>query len=117
MTQPTDHTYPDHWTDSAVDTYEAVLDERPDLVGADHSALVQAVELIAAADVLDAASRTTGAMTRGSTGQTTVNPAIVEARLARTAAAQILARLTVPSTGAKTASQRGRDAARARYAK
>jgi hypothetical protein len=108
--------YPAHWTDGARDTFDNVLEQRPDLAGAEYVALEQAAELICTADRLDAATRETP-LTTGSTGQVTVNPGIVEARLARTAAAGILARLTAPAAGARTNSQRGRDAARARWAK
>ncbi|MCB5282727.1 MULTISPECIES: hypothetical protein [unclassified Arthrobacter] len=53
---------------------------------------------------------------KGSAGQLTVNPGLTEARLARTAAAQILGRRGVPSkSAAKTNSQRSREAANARW--
>jgi hypothetical protein len=108
---------PDHWSSGAQDTYENVLAQRPDLAGAEYSALEQAVELITAADALDAAARAAGMIATGSTGQVVVHPAAIEARLARTAAAQILARLVPAGTGAQTNSQRGRAAARARWSK
>lgn len=106
---------PAHWTPGARDTYQNVLDQRADLAGAEYAALEQAVELIASADALETAVREHGTMVKGSTGQLVVNPAAVEARLARTAAAQILARLVPAGAGARTNSQRGRDAARARW--
>jgi hypothetical protein len=107
--------YPEHWSAPARDTYDAVLEQRPDLAGAEFSALVQAGDLITSADGLDAAARQDGMLARGSTGQVVVHPALVEARLARTAASAILARLVPATAGPKTASQRGRDAARARH--
>ncbi|MEV7648019.1 hypothetical protein [Arthrobacter sp. NPDC089319] len=108
---------PQHWTNAARDTWDNVLDERPDLAGAELSALEQACNLIAAADNLDGVAREASYVAQGSQGQTIVHPATVEARLARTAAAQILARLVAATSGAKTPSQRGRDAARARWSK
>lgn len=107
---------PEHWTDGAKDTFENVLDERPDLSGADFASLDQACALISSADLLEEAARDAGPLVKGSTGQLTVNPGLTEARLARTAAASILGRLGVPSkSGAKTNSQRGREAANARW--
>lgn len=108
---------PSHWSKAALDAWHNILDERPELSGAEYAALEQAVELITAADLLDAAARETGPLVKGSTGQLVTNPALVEARQARTAAATILARLATPSAGAKTNSQRGREAARARWTK
>jgi hypothetical protein len=110
--------YPDHWTASARDTYENVLEQRPDLAGAEFASLEQAAELISAAELLEKVARDAGMVATGSTGQVTVHPAAVEARLGRTAAAAILARLTAPSKGgAMTNSERGRMAARARYSR
>lgn len=108
---------PEHWSQGAQDTYLNVLEQRPDLAGAEYAALEQAVELITAADALDVAARAAGMVATGSTGQVVVHPAAIEARLARTAAAQILARLAPAGAGAKTNSQRGRDAARARWSR
>lgn len=116
MTNESTPNYPAHWSDAAVDAFETVLDQRRDLAGAEYAALEQAAELISSADLLEAAARAEP-LTKGSTGQTTVNPGIVEARLARTAAASILARLVPATSGAKTSSQRARDAARQRWSK
>lgn len=109
--------HPLHWSPSARDAWDNVLEERPGLSGAEYAALEQAVELIAVADLLDAAARESGPLVLGSTGQLVTNPALVEARQARTGAATILARLASPTAGAKTNSQRGREAARARWSK
>jgi hypothetical protein len=109
---------PSHWTPSARDAFENVLAERPGISGADWAALEQAAELITAADTLEAAAREAGPLIPGSQGQMVLNPAISEARLARTAAAQILSRLTAGGkAGALTNSERGRMAANARWAK
>ena len=108
---------PTHWIDGAKDTYANVLDERPELSGADFAGLEQAAELITSADLLDEAARESGPLVYCSSGQLVTNPAIVEARQARTAAAAILARLSLPSAGAKTNAQRARTAARARWSK
>lgn len=107
---------PSHWSPSARDAHDNVLDQRPDLAGAEYASLEQACGLIATADLLEDAVRAEP-IVKGSTGQAVVNPGLTEARLARTAAAAILARLVPPTAGAKTNSQRGRDAARARYSK
>lgn len=115
MTAPSEQMHPAHWSPSAKDTWDNVLEERPDLAGAEYAALEQAAALISCADLLDAAARESGPLIGGSTGQLVTNPALVEARQARTAAATILARLTRPSAGAKTNSQRGREAARVRW--
>ncbi len=108
---------PDHWTDNARALFGDVIEQRPDLAGANLGELEHAASLTSAADLLDEAARAAGMVATGSMGQTVVHPAAVEARLSRTAAAQILGRLSVPSTGAKTTSQRNRDAARARWSK
>lgn len=108
--------YPAHWSPSAVDAFENVLDQRRDLAGAEYAALEQSAELISSADLLEEATRAEP-LTKGSTGQVVVNPGIIEARLARTAAASILARLVPATSGAKTSSQRARDAARSRWSK
>lgn len=102
---------PAHWTEGARDTFHNVLDERPDLSGADFASLDQACALISSAELLEVAAREAGVLVKGSTGHPTVNPALTEARLARTDSAQILRRLGVPKAGAKTNSQRGREAA------
>ena len=103
------------WTTSARDLFLGVLDERPALAGAELAALEQAAALASAAERLDTVALAAGMIAAGSTGQTTVHPAVVEARLARTAAAQILARLKPPPAIGATASHRGRAAAAARW--
>lgn len=105
--------YPNSWTPGAVDAYEAVLAERPDIAGADHASLEHACALTAAADELDAIARAAGFMAAGSRAQARVHPATVEARLARSAAAAIFARL-VPDRRAR-ATDKARKAARARH--
>lgn len=106
-------TLPDHWTGSARETFAEVLTERPDLSGADLGALEQACHLIATAEALDAVARAAGYVATGSTGQVVAHPATVEARLARTSTATILARLS-PAV-ASNRSIRARAAARARW--
>ena len=112
-------TMPAHWSPAARDAVDEVLDVRADLSGADLAALSQAAELITAADGLDEVAREAGYVSTGSTGQVIAHPAAVEARLSRTAAATILARLAVPgsASGALTSSQRGRAAAAARWSR
>lgn len=104
---------PDHWTDAARDLFAEVLDERPDLSGADLGSLEQACELSTAAEALSAVARAASYVSTGSTGQPVVHPAAIEARLARTAAATILARLA-PSQAIRF-TERARRAARARH--
>ena len=112
---PSASSLPEHWSPSAKDAWDNVLEERPELSGAEYAALEQAVELMSVADLLDTAARESGRLIAGSTGQLVTNPALVEARQARTTAATSLARLASPSAGAKTNSQRGREAARVRW--
>lgn len=107
--------YPDHWTAAARDAVEEVLDVRPELSGADLASLREAAELITAADALGQVARAAGYVATGSTGQPVTHPAQVEARLSRTAAASILARLVGPAAGQETNSQRQRRAAMARH--
>lgn len=109
--------YPAHWTSAALDAFDEVFTERPDLAGAAFSSLVQACELITTADSLDAVARAAGLVATGSTGQTVVHPGTVEARLARTAASAILGRIAPGSSGAMGSAARGRHAARQRWAK
>ncbi|WP_225753975.1 hypothetical protein [Actinotalea sp. Marseille-Q4924] len=107
---------PKDWTQGACDVFAEVLTQRPDLAGSDLASLEHASALTSAAERLDAVALAAGMVSTGSTGQTVVHPAAVEARLARTAAAQILARLAPPSPSHRqTASERGRAAARARW--
>ncbi|MGN6446299.1 P27 family phage terminase small subunit [Amnibacterium sp.] len=108
-----DWAIPDHWTDSARDLFAEVLTENPNLSGADLAALEQVCELASSAEALAAVARAAGYVSTGSTGQTVVHPAQIEARLARTAAATILARLA-PSRAARF-TERARRAARTRH--
>ena len=104
---------PADWTDTARDLFAEVLAERPDLGGADLGALQHAAALTSAADRLDEVARAAGYVSSGSTGQPTVHPAVVESRLARTAAASILNRLSPTTTARNT--ERATRAARARW--
>ncbi|MFL0357832.1 hypothetical protein [Curtobacterium flaccumfaciens] len=91
---------PQHYTDAARDAVHNVLKARPDLDGGDVGALEQAGELISLADGLADVARAAGLVSTGSTGQVTVHPAVTEARLARTAAAAILAKLNPANAAA-----------------
>ncbi len=106
---------PSTWTASAVDTFREVLKARPDLAGPELSALEHACQLQTVADHLDDVARSSAYIATGSQGQEILHPAVAEARLTRTAAAQILARLTVTSARVQTSSERARSAARARW--
>ncbi|WP_159619879.1 hypothetical protein [Arthrobacter zhaoguopingii] len=112
---PPDWDIPEDWTAGARDAFLNVVEQRPDLSGAELAGLEQAAALISIAEKLDEAAQGAGLLVLGSTKQLVVNPGVIEARLARTSAASILARLVPVSAGAKTNSQRGREAARARY--
>lgn len=107
------HDLPAEWSPGARDLVGEVLDERPDLAGADLASLWQVGALITSAEALEAVARDAGYVSTGSTGQIVTHPAAVEARLARTAAAGILAKLS-PSAGASRETQ-ARRAARARH--
>ncbi|EWS99557.1 hypothetical protein N865_02095 [Intrasporangium oryzae NRRL B-24470] len=106
---------PSTWTASAVDTFREVLAARPDLAGPELSALEHACQLQTVADHLDDVARDAAYVATGSQGQEILHPAVAEARLTRTAAAAILARLTVTSGRVQTSSERARSAARARW--
>ncbi|WP_295125952.1 hypothetical protein [uncultured Leifsonia sp.] len=108
---------PADWTDGARDLFLSVIEQRPDLAGAELGALEQAAALHSSAERLDEVSVAAGMVALGSMGQTIVHPAVAEARLARVASASILARLVPATAGPMTNSQRGRRAAQARYAK
>jgi hypothetical protein len=112
---PDEWELPESWTPGARDLFLGVIEQRPELAGAELASLEQAAALHSAADRLDEVALAAGMIATGSTGQIIAHPAAVEGRLARTAVAQILARLVAPSAGAKTNSQRGREAARARW--
>lgn len=105
---------PDHWSADARDTFEEVLEARPDLGGSELAALHHACELESAADALAIIARDAGMVATGSQGQTVLHPAVSESRMARVAAAGILHRLIGPRAAAN-ASQRGTKAARARW--
>jgi hypothetical protein len=107
---------PDHWTRDAVDLFETVAEERPDLSGEDVTSLVHAAELTTTADRLDEVARAADFEATGSQGQTILHPAVAESRQARTAAARILAGLRRPPESAHgSPSERARRAARARW--
>ncbi|PPF69936.1 hypothetical protein [Rathayibacter sp. AY1E6] len=108
--------YPEHWPDVVRDAFDAVLEQRRDLAGAEFAALETACELLAAGEAHAIVAREAGGVATGSTGQIVVHPSSVESRLARTAAAGILARLVPPPTSGKlTASERGRQGAASRW--
>jgi hypothetical protein len=104
----TDSQHPPHWPDVVRDVFDDALAVSPDLAGPAFSSLVESCELLATAYALDKVAAGAGYVSTGSTGQTIVHPATVEARLTRTEAAKILARL-IP------AKNRGQRIARARH--
>lgn len=108
--------WPESWTPGAVDAAETVLEQRPDLAGAEWASLMEAAAMITAADHLDEVAAAESYVSKGSTGQTIVHPAVVEARLNRTAAATILARLFPAHGGRMSPSAKGRAGAAARWA-
>ncbi|NJC66483.1 hypothetical protein HC028_18520 [Planosporangium flavigriseum] len=111
---PDDHDHlPATWTQGARDTYQAVLDERPNMTAAEVAQLWHACALESAAERHDEVALAAGMVARGSTGQPIPHPSAVEARLARSAAAAILAKLQPAAHG--TPSERARRAARARW--
>lgn len=105
MSDPSD--LPTHWPAAVRDVFE---DTEPELAdsGAAHASLVEACELLTTAYALDAVAVRAEHVTRGSMGQEVLHPAVAESRLARTAAAAILARL-IP------AKNKGQAVARARH--
>jgi hypothetical protein len=112
-------TLPASWSDAARDLFAEVLTQRPDLSGADLGALEHACALTSASERLDEVALAAGLMATGSQGQPVLHPAVTEARLARTAAAAILARLVPARTaaGGTTSTERARAAARARWSR
>lgn len=106
-------TLPADWTPGARDLFAEVIAQSPDLAGAELGSLESACSLISAADRLGEVARAEGMTATGSTGQTVVHPAVVEERLARTAAATILSRLAPSRSERFTA--RARTAARVRH--
>ncbi len=111
---------PESWTASARETFEAVSEECGDsLSSAELAELYHACFLESTAERLDRVAADAGMVARGSTGQTILHPAVTEARLSRTAAAAILARLHRPSAAPAptAASERGRRAAAARWSR
>lgn len=107
---------PAEWTDNARETFLGVSEELGGaMTAAQSGALWHAAALESAADRLDAVAAEAGYVSRGSTGQVVAHPAAVEARLARTSAAQILGRLAPAATGSPT--ERARRAARARWSR
>lgn len=109
--------FPDHWTPAARDAFEVVMDARPALGGAEFAALTEAANLITTADALDAVARAAAYMSTGAAGQPVLHPAVSAATTARTAAATVLARLTVSAGPATTtpAASRATRAATARW--
>lgn len=103
---PDEWDLPASWTQGARDLFAEVLEQSPDLSGAGLGSLETACSLVAAAERLDDVALAAGMLATGSTGQVIVHPAVVEARLARTAAASILARLVPDDPGSFRARQR-----------
>lgn len=115
-----DFSWPATWSASAIDAAETVLEAVPDLAGAGWAALEQAGSLISQADRLDELALAAGLTATGSTGQEILHPGVTEARLSRTGAAQILARLADLGAGTEareTDSRRQTRVARARWSK
>lgn len=108
---------PEHWGDEARDAFAEVVAHCPDIEGPDLNSALQACEMVDTATRLDRVARAANYMTRGSAGQDVLHPAATEARLNRTAASAIFARLNSISHGAMTASDRARLAARARWSR
>lgn len=106
---------PEWWTSAARDLFAEVLQERPEIAGADLGALESACGLVSNADRLGEIARGAGMIAQGSTGQTVVHPAVIEERLTRASAATILARLA-PARAARFA-DRALTAARARHSR
>lgn len=104
---------PASWTDGAIDVFEEVISESEHLEGAALAILFQACGLVSVADGLDAQAAKDGYMSLGSSKQPVVNPALIESRLARTAASAILKSLR-PDAGALR-STKARRAARVRH--
>jgi hypothetical protein len=104
---------PASWTDGAKDTFRAVSDERPNMSAAEVAQLWHACALESAAERHDEVALAAGMIARGSTGQPIPHPSAIEARLARSAAAAILAKLQPAAHG--TPSEHARRAARARW--
>ena len=116
VTDETTDDLPAYWSPGAVNTYEAVLAERPDMAAAELASLWTACSLISTAEAMESDVRAR-LFVPGSNEQEVLNPCAAEARQARTVIATVLNRLTGPSAkaGAMTNSQRGSMAARARW--
>ncbi|WIE53438.1 hypothetical protein [Curtobacterium sp. MCBD17_003] len=84
---------PDHWSDAARDAFLSVIEQRPELAGAELAQLEQAAELVTTADLMMSVAARTDYVLNGSQGQTVISGAVTESRLARQAAGQMLARL------------------------
>lgn len=98
--------YPAHWSGEAIDAFDTVIGQREDLDGAEFAALTQAAELISQASALDEVARAAGYVSTGSARQVVTHPAQIESRLARSKAADVLARLSKPSVGSSSAAAR-----------
>lgn len=111
--------FPTHWTQSARDAVESVLEARPTLAGPEWASLVEAANLISTADALDEVARAADYMSVGASGQPVLHPAVGASTAARTAAATILSRLTVGAAASGSSStqraQRAQRAANARW--
>lgn len=117
---PLSEAMPDNWSTNARETVATISEEFGEqMSSAEVAELMQAAALESSADELEAVARAAGYIATGSTGQIVVHPATQEARLARTAAATIYARLhrgAATQAAAKTAaSERAARAALARW--
>lgn len=76
----TDHAPRPGWSSGATSTFEEILAANPSLSGGSIESLYAAVDLLSAADVMQAQINADGLLATGSQGQTVAHPLISEVR-------------------------------------
>lgn len=93
----------DAWGESATEAFQAIIDAAPTLAGSDLTALYYAVDLLDAADTMQAQADEEGLVVQGSQGQPVAHPLLSEVRLSRASALSAIRALGLSERSAASA--------------
>lgn len=91
------------WGESARSAFQDIIDAAPTLAGSDLTALYYAVDLLDAADTMQAQADEEGLVVSGSQGQPVAHPLLSEVRLSRAAALSAIRALGLSERSAASA--------------
>jgi hypothetical protein len=104
LTTPDEPATPrESWGESASAAFQDIIDAAPTLAGSDLTALYYAVDLLNAADVMQAQADKEGLVVEGSQGQPVAHPLLSEVRLSRAAALSAIRALGLSERSAASA--------------